>query len=293
VTAPPTLHLVDASPYVFRAYYALPATITDREGRPVHAVHGFLTFLLQLFESEDPTHLAVAFDESLTTSFRNEIYADYKAQRELPPPELEAQLELCRDGAAALGAATFADERYEADDFIATLCARFPEASAIVISNDKDLGQLVSDRVTWFDFARGERYDPERVRVRFGVRPDQIVDYLALAGDSVDNIPGVRGIGPKSAVALLAHLDDLDRIYADLDAVSALPVRGATSLRRKLEEGQASARLSRRLALAATDAPVSVELDDLRYRGADREAVAALAERLDSRRLQERIPRWR
>ena len=290
-----TAHLVDASPYVFRSYFSLPATITDPGGRPVNAVHGFASFLIKLIQDEAPDHLAVAFDGSLTTSFRNELYPEYKAQRDLPPPELEAQLDDCRELAAALGAVTLIDRRYEADDLIATLCRQLTRAGrrVVVVSSDKDLCQLVGDRVQLYDFARATRYDAARVMERFGVRPRQIPDYLALAGDPVDNIPGVRGIGKKTAVALLEEFADLEAIYGGLERVSELPLRGARSVARRLEEGREEALLSRRLATLADDAPAAVERSALLYRGADRGAVQTLFDRLGFARLALRIPRWR
>ena len=289
-----TAHLIDASPYIFRSYFSLPASITDPTGRSVAAVHGFAGFLIKLARDEAPTHLAVAFDGSLTTSFRNDLYPAYKAQRDLPPPELEAQLDDCRELAAAFGAATFIDRRYEADDLIATLCHRLLRDGhrVVVVSSDKDLCQLVGDRAELLDFARGERYDPERVRKKFGVRPAQIPDYLGLAGDPVDNIPGIRGIGKKTAAVLLAELADLEAIYRDLDRVAGLPLRGARSLARRLADGRQEAFLSRRLATLARDAPAAAGLADLTFEGADRAEVERLFERLGFRGLLARVPRW-
>jgi len=287
----PTVHLVDASPYIFRAFHALPE-MEDAEGRPVHAVYGFLGFLIKLVNDEDPTHLAVTFDKSLVTSFRNDIYAEYKASRALPPPDLEAQLGACEEIAAAFGAATFVDDRYEADDLIATLLARL-DCGAVIVTSDKDLAQLVTDRVTLFDFARKHRYGPAEVREKFGVRPEQIADFLGLAGDSVDNIPGVKGVGKKTAAALLAEFGSVEGIYERLDDMAGLPLRGAKSLRAKLEQGREMAELSKRLCVAATDAPVEATLDDLRWEGADAAALDPLLERLGFSGVRGRIPRWR
>ena len=289
-----TAHLIDASPYIFRSWFSLPATITDPSGRSVAAVRGFADFLLRLIREAAPTHLAVAFDGSLTTSFRNEIYPAYKAQRDLPPPELEAQLDDCRELAGALGASTFVDQRYEADDLVASLCRVLLEAGhgAVVVSSDKDLCQLVGEHVELLDFARGERYDPDRVRRRFGVRPEQIPDLLGLAGDPVDNIPGIRGIGPKTAVALLEEFADLEEIYDGLERVADLPLRGARSLAGRLEAGRPEAFLSRRLAILAEEAPTVTGADALAFAGADREAVERLSARLGFRQLIDRIDRW-
>lgn len=293
--ASPTVHLVDASPYVFRAFFSLPDSITDPRGEPVHAVYGFAGFLLKLLDQEDPTHLAVAFDGSLTTSFRNEIYPEYKAQREPPPPELEAQLGACRDVARALGAATFVDDRYEADDILGALWrrARRDEHRVVVVTSDKDLAQLVDEETILFDFARDTRYDEAAVVEKFGVRPAQIPDYLGLAGDSVDNIPGVTGVGPKSAQALLAAFDALEDALDRLDEVAQLPVRGARSLARKLDEQREIALLSKRLATVALEAPYDVAPAELAWHGAHREQVEEVFDRLGFGTIRERIPRYR
>ncbi len=292
---PARVHLVDASPYIFRAYFSLPSSMVDREGAPVNAVYGFATFLLKLVADEGATHLGVAFDQSLTTSFRNEIYPAYKAQRDLPPPELEAQLDACREVAAALGATTWVDERYEADDLIGTACRRLERDGheVVVVTSDKDLAQLVGERVTLLDYGRGERYTPEAVRAKFGVEPGQIVDLLALAGDSVDNIPGVKGVGPKTATALLTEFGDLESLYDRLHEVPAMALRGARGVAERLARDRGSAFLSRRLAAIAFDAPAAGGAAELELLGADREAVGPLFERLGFRSLAERIPRWR
>ncbi len=289
-----TIHLVDASPYIFRAFFSIPDTMVGRSGLPVNAVYGFTQFLIRLIDEEEVTHLGLAFDKSLTTSFRNDIYPPYKAQRALPPEDLEAQQDWCQEVGEALGAAIYVDLRYEADDLIAALCHQLePEGhDIVVVTSDKDLAQLVSERVTLFDFAKGERYDPGAVLEKFGVRPDQIADYLGLAGDSVDNIPGVKGVGKKTAVALLAELGSLDEVYRRLDEVATLPIRGAKSLQKKLEEQRETALLSRRLATVAVDAPADADLGELRLDGADPELVDPLFEELRFGRIRDRIPRW-
>ncbi len=288
---PVTVHLVDASPYLFRAYFALPE-LSAPDKSPVGAVYGFAAFLIRYVREHEPTHLGIAFDASLTTSFRNDLYPAYKSTRALPPPELEAQQQRCRDVARALGAAVFDDARYEADDLIGTLAHRLEQDGrrVVVVSSDKDLCQLVSAAVTVFDFARDARFGPAEVRAKFGVRPDQMADYLGLAGDSVDSIPGVRGIGKQTAAALLAEFESLDALYADLERVAALPIRGAKSLAAKLAQGRDAAFLSRTLARIALDAPVEATLGDLEYRGADPELATALFERLGLGTLAQRIP---
>src|SRR6476660_470580 len=296
-----TVYLVYASPYVFRAYFSLPDSLRDPEGRPVQAVYGFASFLLKLIADESPTHLAVTFDRSLTTSFRNDLYPAYKAQRALPPPELEAQLAACEEMAAALGAATFVDAVYEADDLIAALCERLEregkEVSVVVVTSDKDLAQLVDARTTLYDFGKGVKLDAAEVQAKFGVRPDQVADLLGLAGDSVDNIPGVPGIGKKTAAELLARFGHLEELYLRLEEVRQTPgIRGGKSLYVKLKESRELALLSKRLATVARDAPLPAGLTglaDLAYRGADRAAVAALCARLGFKSLPQRVGTWR
>jgi len=276
-----TVHLIDASPYFFRSFFALPSSIVDPRGRPANAIYGFTRFLIEYIESESPTHLGIAFDESLTTSFRNRIYPDYKAQRDLPPPELEAQQSACRDAARAIGAITWSDSEYEADDLIATAIARFDGDGVrfVVVSPDKDLAQLVTPSVQLHDWARKIRYGPAEVREKFGVEPARVVDLLALAGDAVDNIPGVRGIGPKTAAALIEHLGSFDDIYRRLDEISSLPLRGAASTAAKLREHREIAEISRTLATVSIEAPVTESLDELRWTGSDAEAVERFCER--------------
>jgi DNA polymerase-1 len=291
-SVPVTVHLVDASPYIFRAHFSLPDSIRSPDGSRAGAIHGFADFLLKLTGDERPTHLGVTFDRDLTGNyFRNRIDPAYKAHRPAPPPELVAQLAGCEEMAAALGAATFVDDRYEADDLIATLCRQLTAAghSVVVVSGDKDLAQLVGDRVTLLDFAKGLRYDPAAVLATFGVHPAQIVDLLALAGDPVDNIPGVAGIGRKTAAELLAAFGSLDQIYEKLEELPRSRLRGAKSLHAKLRDARDAAFRSRQLAALLTDAPVTAALGRLAYRGPDPVAAAALAARFGFKRLGARL----
>jgi DNA polymerase I len=287
-----TAHLIDASPYIFRAWFSLPETMTAPDGHSVNAVYGFLNFLLRYLAEETPTHLALAFDESLTTCFRNDIYPDYKAQRELPPEELEQQFVDCRRVAEALGVACYADKRYEADDFIGTLCSQLVSKGhrVVVTTVDKDLAQLVSDRVEFYDWTAGQRLGPAEVFEKLGVRPEQVPDYLGLMGDAVDNIPGVAGVGQKTARALLEAYPDLEAIYEDLDGVSALPLRGAGSLAKKLHTQREMAYLSRQLATLATDAPAKALLRELSWKGANLPQLDALFEELGFEKIRDRVP---
>lgn len=261
--------LVDASIYIFRAYHALPTSITGRGGAPVNAVYGFAGFLAGLLASERPSALAVAFDESLETSFRNQLYPAYKANRAPAPRELKDQIGACQALVAALGIVGLASEHYEADDLIGSLAAgaRRDHLPVTIVSSDKDLAQLLAAGDTLYDYARGLRLDGAAIRARYGVGCEQMVDYLALVGDPVDNIPGVAGIGAKSASALLQAFRDLDRLYANLGAVAALPLRGAARLARGLEAGRDSAFVSRQLARIVTDVPLPAAAASLEWHG--------------------------
>lgn len=284
------IYLVDASPYIFRAYFSIPPSVKTPDGRPKNALHGFSGFLLKLIADEGVRQMALTFDRSLTTSFRNEIYPDYKAQRDLPPEELKAQLGWCESLGSSLGIASYSDERYEADDLIATLCGPLVAEGrdVVVVTSDKDLAQLVGPRVELFDFAKDDRYGVDEVVEKFGVRPQQIPDYLGLAGDSVDNIPGVSGVGKKTAVSLLEHFDSLEAVYEDLETVKSLPIRGAKSLAAKLDAQREIAFLSKSLATVATDAPISAELDDLALKGPNEDVFDPLVDALGIERFAER-----
>lgn len=288
-----TLYLIDASPYIFRAYYSLPDSIRSPDGAPTNAVYGFTGFLIQILK-KSPSHLAVAFDGSLTTSFRNELYPEYKAQRSRPPEDLKAQLDNCQKIAGAMGMATFIDDKYEAEDIIGTFVKRLVVDSqeAVVVSGDKDLAQLVSENVLFWDFARDRFFDPQKVEAHFGVQPSQIVDLLALMGDSIDNIPGVHGIGKKTAVTLLHHFGTLENIYENLDKVPGIPLRSAKAVASKLIEGREMAELSKRLATISFDVPVQGDLESLEYPGANRGQIDALFEHLGFDAIKDRIPVW-
>ncbi len=288
-----TAYLIDASPYIFRAHFSLPGSIKTPDGRPIAASYGFTSFLLKLIADEKPTHLAVAFDRHLNSSFRNETYPAYKEQRDPPPPAIEAQIDDCLAIAAAIGAATFIDDRYEADDLIGALCTRLEKAGhgAVIVTSDKDLAQLVTGRTTLLDFGKGLRLDAAAVLEKFGVRPDQMTDYLGLAGDTVDNIPGIKGIGPKSAAELLQAYGSLEGIYERLDEIPWSKVRGAKSLHAKLVASREIAFLSKQLATVAHEVPgVKADLKALEYQGADPAKVEKLFGRLGFNKIRERVP---
>jgi len=278
----PTAHLVDGSLYVCRAWFGQPVDITDADGAPVNAVHGFTRFLLDLLERARPTHIAVAFDESLTTSFRNAIYPAYKAHREPAPVELQQQFAWCKEVSAALGVTVLADRTYEADDLIgsAVMALRSAGFRSVIVSADKDFAQLIGETDEQWDPQRNQRWDAAGVKTRLGVHPRQVADYLALTGDAVDNIPGVPGIGAKTAAILLHHFGTLDALLERAEEVAFLRTRGAAAAAMRLREHAASARLSRALSGIALDAPVPLAAGDYVRRGTDSSGIESLFDRL-------------
>ena len=277
-----TAHLVDGSLYVCRAWFSQAPDVTDADGAPAHAAHGFMRFMLDLLERARPTHLLVAFDESLNTSFRNEIYPDYKANRPPAPEDLLRQFAACREIAHALGATVLADTRFEADDLIGSALAQLRRDGfrGVIVSADKDFGQLVGDGDELWDPPRNQRWDGAGVKGRLGVHPHQVADYLALTGDAVDNIPGVPGIGAKTAAILLAHFGTLDALLERADEVAFLRMRGAAAASLRLREHAALARLSRSLTGIALDAPVPAGADAYRRRAFAVEPLEPLLDRL-------------
>ena len=275
---PPMQYLIDASVYVFRAYYSMPDDMVDGDGHPVNATYGFCRFLGDFMEQVRPAHIAVAFDESLSTSFRNAIYPAYKANREPAPEELKRQFAQCRRFVQALGLMLCADPRYEADDLIGTLVfhGRALGRPSTIVSRDKDLAQLLTEVDFFWDFAGKGKLGYAHIPANFGVRAEQIADFLALAGDSVDNIPGVPGVGKKTAGALLAAFATLDDIYANLERIHELPLRGAKTLAAKLALHREAALLARRLTGLACDAPIVEPESWLRPRRPDLGRLNAL-----------------
>lgn len=271
-------YLIDASIFIFRAWFSIPDTMTDGSDNPVNAVYGYARFLSDFIEAVQPEHVAAAFDVSLTSSFRNEIYPDYKANREPAPPELKRQFEQCRAVTRVLGIPDCADTSFEADDLIGTMAAGMRDAGhcVTIVSRDKDLLQILQSGDALWDYAGGKEIRYDDVVDVFGVRAEQMVDFLALAGDSVDNIPGARGVGPKTAAALLAHFGDIDEIYANLDSVDNVAVRGAKTLGAKLAEHRDNVEVSRQLAQIRYDAPVATDQASLSRREPDLEALNVL-----------------
>jgi len=274
-------YLIDASVYVFRAHHSLPDDMVDGDGNPVNALYGFCRFIGDFVEQVRPEYMAVLFDESLTSSFRSAIYPAYKANREPAPLELKRQFRQCREFTKALGIMECGHPEYEADDLIGTLveAGRRAGCASTIVSRDKDLAQLVSKQDVFWDFAGRGKLGYDEIPGVFGVWPEQIADFLALAGDAVDNIPGVPGIGKKTAAALLQHFGSLDGVYENLDRVPEVLCRGAKTLGLKLETHREAAMLARKLTGIACDAPLERPLTCLKPAAPDLGAINALFDR--------------
>jgi DNA polymerase-1 len=265
-----TLHVLDGTAALFRAYYGMNK-LSAPDGREVGGTFGFCQSLSRFVRVVRPTHAAVVFDTEATT-YRHDLYPEYKANRTEPPEDMVHQFELAFVSAQALGFLCYRIPGYEADDLMATMAYRGRRAGirTILVTPDKDVCQLIDANVLVMDPRSYELADQEAVVLRFGVSPANLPDVQALAGDATDNIPGVAGVGLKTAVRLVQALGNLDAIYARLDEVAELDIRGAKSIAKKLEDGRRMAYLSRELVRLNTDAPLSKDamtLGMLRYRG--------------------------
>ena len=291
----PLVHLIDGHVWIFRAWFVLPSRRAP-DGAETGAAYGFASSLVKYLREHEPSHVAVCFDHAMT-SFRNALEPGYKADRGEPPPELEAQFGLCREASAALGVASFEAPDFEADDVIATLADRLVQqgASVRVVSVDKDLAQLVTEdgRVVLYDDAKDVTLDAKGVREKFGVDPGQIPDFLGLVGDAVDGLPGVPGVGPKTAAAVLDAFETLDRIPPHGARWEGLALRGAARAAGRIREHRERALRTRELATVRRDVPgVRADLARLAWRGARLDAVQTLFGRLGWERITTRVPRW-
>jgi len=286
-----TAYLIDGMAYVFRSFFGM-RSMSAPDGTPINAVFGLGMTLQKFLADHRPDYVACCFDAGSKT-FRTDMFPEYKANRGAPPEELVPQFDICRELVEKMGIACSTCPGYEADDILATLTRRLRADGyeVVIVSGDKDMAQLLEPGVKMYNLAKDDWWDEAGVPQRMGVRADQIQDFLALTGDAVDNIPGVRGVGPKAATALLAEFNDLAAIYAGLDKVETLPVRGAKGLRRKLEEGRESAELSHKLVELEFEAPCDLVAEDIRYRGAESEAIEAFAEKWGLGRVAAKTPR--
>ncbi len=275
------LILVDGSSYLYRAFYALPP-LSNSRGEPTGAVRGVAAMLKKLLAEHAPERIAVVFDARGKT-FRDELFQEYKANRPPMPDDMGLQIEPLHALVKALGFPVLQISGVEADDVIGTLAKQAADAGqAVLISTgDKDMGQLVNEHVTLVNTMTGILLDRDGVKQKFDVWPEQMIDYLALVGDSSDNIPGVSGIGPKTAAPLLAHFGSLEILYQRLDEIPQLAIRGAKQLPGKLRDQREQAMLSRQLAVIRCDVPLPVKPHDLAMRTPDLVALRELYTRLE------------
>ncbi len=273
---PAALYLVDVSSYIFRAFHAIPP-LNNKNGLPTNAVLGVVNMLLKLLAEEKPERLAIVFDAGGPT-FRDEMADDYKANRQPMPEGLAPQMPYVRKVVRAFRFPCLEIPGVEADDVIATLTRSFasPANAVVIVTGDKDMMQLVAPNVSLYmpSGGRGGTLEPRRVahaevEKRFGVPPEKVVEVMGLTGDSIDNIPGVRGIGDKIAMALIQEFGSIDALLADLPRVETMKLRGAKRVRELLEANVEAARRSRELARLKTDVPLEVTLDDLRLQAPD------------------------
>ena len=280
---PPVLYLIDISSYIYRAYYAIRELSTS-QGFPTNAIYGVTNMLLKVLRERQPTHLALVFDSKPPT-FRHHRYPDYKAHRPGMPEDLVKQLDYLRRIITAMNLPALELAGYEADDLIATLTRLAREAGMKVeiISGDKDLLPLVNEEVTIWEPMREVYYTPAVIQEKFGLPPASLVDMRALIGDPSDNIPGVPGIGPKTAQKLISRFHNLDELLSHLDEVKE------KKLRDRLVEYQDQARLSQSLLCLEEQAPLTVEVTDLQPGPRDRATLGVLFAELEFSKLAKEI----
>ncbi|MGP3724765.1 DNA polymerase I [Cereibacter sphaeroides] len=282
------LHLIDGSAFIFRAYHALPPLTRKSDGLPVGAVAGFCNMLFRYVENnkgpDAPTHVAVIFDHSSKT-FRNEIYPLYKAQRPEPPEDLRPQFPLTREATRAFNIACIETEGFEADDIIAALSCKARDAggSVTILSSDKDLMQLVGDGVEMLDPMKNKRIGRDEVFEKFGVYPERVVDVQALAGDSIDNVPGAPGIGIKTAALLIQEYGDLESLLARAGEIKQPKRRAA------IEENAEQIRISKRLVALDCNTPLTFSLEDLEVRLPVADDLLGFLNQMEFRTLTTRV----
>jgi DNA polymerase-1 len=288
----PRLFLIDGHALAYRTYFALTGAgggsrFATKSGEPTAGVYGFTSVLLRLLEVEQPEYLAVSFDTGKT--FRDDLYPEYKATREKMPEDLRVQLKRIRQLVQAFGIPIFEKEGYEADDVLGAIAGKAVEqgAQAIILTGDRDLLQLSTEHITirlaGQKLSEAIDYGPKEVRQKFGINPKQIVDYKAIVGDASDNIPGVRGVGKKTAENLLNQFESLEEIYENIEEI---PSR----FQNKMVEGREDAFLSRELAEIVTDIPMEFDLEACKAQDYDRENIVTLFRELEFRTLLDRIP---
>jgi len=288
------LFLVDSSIYVFRAWFGPDPQLADRDGHPNQAFVGFSDFVHRLLTEQAPSRLVFAFDESLGTSARREIYPEYKANRAPAPAELKRQFGWCREWLEALGISCVSSPDWEADDLIGSLANYHRRADLPVafLTADKDLAQLITEGDLWWSYADNRQLDYRAVCKKFGVRPEQIAEQLALAGDKVDNIPGIPEIGPRTAARLLNKYQTLDNLRRNLHEVGKMKFRYAARVQQSLIDNQAQLDIGIRLTRINCEL-VEMQRVDTARRAPDARALERIMHQQDfGRARRERWRRW-
>ena len=276
--------LVDGSSYLFRAFHGMPP-LTNSKGMSTGAIYGVINMLRSLIKQFNPTHIAVVFDAKGKT-FRDDMYAEYKANRPPMPEELREQIEPLHEIIRAMGLPIIVESGVEADDVIGTLADKASKAgiTTLISTGDKDMAQLVNEHVTLINTMTNTLMDIEGVIEKFGIPPELIIDFLALKGDSVDNIPGVPGVGDKTAVGLLQGIGGIEDIYKNLDKIADLSFRGAKKMGEKMQAHEEQARLSYDLATIKLDVELDQGHSELTPKEADNSKLAQLFSELEFKR---------
>ena len=276
-----TLYLVDASGYMFRAFHAIPP-LNNSRGLPTNATFGFLRMVLKLVKDTRPSHIAMVFDPPGKT-FRDDLFDAYKANRTEMPSDLGVQIPYIHRAVEALRMRRLVIEGFEADDVIGTLAMRAArdKFDSVIVTGDKDFKQLVGPHITLLDTMTDKRVGVREVREQFGVGPEAVIDIMALMGDSIDNVKGLPGVGPKTACALIQHFGSLDKLFEGLDRIEESGIRGAKKLRSLIEEHRGDVELARRLVRIETDVALELAPNDLMWPGFDEKALADLMRELE------------
>lgn len=262
--------LIDSSIYIFRSYFSLPENWHAQDPKyPTQAVYGFTGFLLDILRQKQPGFVFCAFDESLGSGFRHRLCADYKVNRELPDEALAFQLNACRQLCRVLGVTEMASNTYEADDLIGGVAHKVRQVGAqpVIVSRDKDLAQIIQRDDLYWDFGKAQPQSRAELEAKLELGCNQMADYLALMGDSSDNIAGVPGVGAKTARQLLSHFPNVEAIMEHLDQLQDLPIRGAKKLADKLDLHKQQLFLSRQLAQIVTDIEEAPNLAGISWQG--------------------------
>ncbi len=281
----PTLYLIDGSSYIFRAFYGIRQFLSNSKGLPTNALYGFTTMLSKVVRDEQPDYLAVVFDSKAKT-FRHEMYSDYKANRDTPPEELAEQFPYFEPLVEAFNIVSLRQDGFEADDIIGTLAKMGEQAkmAVTIVSGDKDMMQLISPHVHMLDTMKDKRFEKAEVIDKFGVPPEKVIEVMGLMGDSSDHIPGVKGVGPKTATELIQKYGSIEKLYKNIEDIDK------QKLKDKLETDKENALLSRQLVTIDTEMKLDCKVEDLKMREPDTDKLRSMFTELGFKSLLENLP---